>query len=266
MIRVDDVSFRHPHTTDDVVKNASFSVADGRIAVLLGPNGSGKTTLFKCIVGIWKPRRGAILLDGTDTDRLTFRERALLLAMVPQDHTPPFPYTSLEAVLMGRAPHVGMYASPSALDLDKARAALETVGAGRLADRPYTRVSGGERQLILIARALAQEAPVLLLDEPTSHLDFRNQHAVLSMVRRVAKDKGLTVLMTLHDPNLAAHFAHQVVLLKEGTVIADGPTEDVLTAGRLEHLYGVGIDVMSDAKRRLFYPAESEETLNGALP
>lgn len=257
MIRVDDVSFRHPHAGDDVVKKASFSVDNGRIAVLLGPNGSGKTTLFKCIAGLWKPYGGAILLDGTDTERLTFRERALLLAMVPQDHTPPFPYTALEAVLMGRAPHVGMYASPSAADVDKARAALETVGVGRLADRPYTRVSGGERQLILIARALAQESPILLLDEPTSHLDFRNQHAVLSMVRKVAGDKGLTVLMTLHDPNLAAHFAHQVVLLKEGSVIADGNTEDVLTAGRLEHLYGVGIGVMKDAERRVFYPRQS---------
>jgi iron complex transport system ATP-binding protein len=255
MIRVDEVSFRHRHDGGDVVKNAAFSVADGRIAVLLGPNGSGKTTLFKCIAGLWKPCGGAILLDGTDTARLSCRERALLLAMVPQDHTPPFPYTALEAVLMGRAPHVGLYASPSATDVDKARAALETVGAGRLADRPYTRVSGGERQLILIARALAQESPILLLDEPTSHLDFRNQHAVLSMVRRVAEDKGLTVLMTLHDPNLAAHFAHQVVLLKDGRVIADGTTEQVLTAGQLEHLYGVVIGTMSDTERRLFYPA-----------
>jgi iron complex transport system ATP-binding protein len=260
MIRVDDVSFRHPHSRDDVVQNASFSVADGRIAVLLGPNGSGKTTLFKCIAGIWKPRRGAIFLDGKDTARLTFRERALLLAMVPQDHTPPFPYTALEAVLMGRAPHVGMYASPSAPDLDKGRAALETMGVGRLADRPYTRVSGGERQLILIARALAQEAPILLLDEPTSHLDFRNQHAVLSLVRRVAEDKGLTVLMTLHDPNLAAHFAHQVVLLKEGGVIADGTTEEVMTAERLEQLYGMGIGVMHDAERCLIYPKQSSVT------
>ncbi len=257
MIRVDDVSFRHRHTTDDVVKNASFSVANGRIAVLLGPNGSGKTTLFKCIAGLWKPCGGAILLDGTDTARLPFRERALLLAMVPQDHTPPFPYTALEAVLMGRAPHVGMYATPTSGDMEKASAAMETIGVGHLADRPYTRVSGGERQLILIARALAQESPILLLDEPTSHLDFRNQHKVLSMVRRVAEEKGLTVLMTLHDPNLAAHFAHQVVLLKEGRVIGEGPPEQVLTTENLERLYGIGIGVMSGAKRRLFYPTPS---------
>jgi len=254
MIRVEGLSFRHHHAPKAVVEDVSFTVDNGRIAVLLGPNGSGKTTLFKCIAGLWKPCDGTVHLDGRETDGLSFRERALLLALVPQDHTPPFPYTALEAVLMGRAPHVGLYASPSAGDVDKARAALETVGVGHLADRPYTRVSGGERQLILIARALAQESPVLLLDEPTSHLDFRNQHAVLSMVRRVAGDKGLTVLMTLHDPNLAAHFAHQVVLLKEGRVIADGTPEQVLTAGHLERLYGVGICTVADAGRRLFYP------------
>lgn len=254
MIRVEGLSFRHAHATNPVVEDVSFSVANGRIAVLLGPNGSGKTTLFKCIAGLWKPCNGKVLLDGRDTARLPFRERALLLALVPQEHTPPFPYTVLEAVIMGRAPHVGLYASPSAEDEDKARAALETVGVADLARRPYTRISGGERQLTLIARALAQEAPILLLDEPTSHLDFRNQHAVLSMVRRVAEEKGLTVLMTLHDPNLAGHFAHQVVLLKQGVVAAEGTPDEVLTEGHLEHLYGIGIGIMADAERRLIYP------------
>jgi len=257
MIRVEGLSFSHHHSSKAIVENVSFSVANGRIAVLLGANGSGKTTLFKCIAGLWQPCAGKVLLDGRETDRLNFRERALLLALVPQDHTPPFPYTALEAVLMGRAPHVGMYASPSAADMEKARAALETVGVGHMADRPYNRVSGGERQLILIARALAQEAPILLLDEPTSHLDFRNQHAVLTMVRRVAKEKGLTVLMTLHDPNLAAYFAHQVVLLKEGRIMSDGTPAEVLTQPHLEALYDVGIGIMADAERRMFYPSPS---------
>ncbi len=254
MIRIEDLSFRHHHAPRAVVHDVSFSVANGNIAVLLGPNGSGKTTLFKCLAGLWKPAGGRVLLNGTDIADLSFRERALLLALVPQDHTPPFPYTALEAVIMGRAPHVGLYASPSAEDENKALAALETVGIAHLADRAYTRISGGERQLTLIARALAQEAPILLLDEPTSHLDFRNQHAVLSLVRRVAEDKGLTVFMTLHDPNLAAHFAHQVLLLKEGCIIADGTPDRVLTARHLEHLYGVAIGIMTDAKRRLVYP------------
>ncbi|MDD2335073.1 MAG: ABC transporter ATP-binding protein [Geobacteraceae bacterium] len=257
MIRVEEVSFRHHRAPTLVVKNITFSVPNGSIAVLLGPNGSGKTTLFKCIAGLWKPCGGKVILDGKDTARLSFRERALRMALVPQDHTPPFPYTVLEAVLMGRAPHVGLYAAPSAADLRTAHTALEIVGVAHLAKRPYTRISGGERQLTLIARALAQEAPILLLDEPTSHLDFRNQHAVLSMVRRVAEQKRLTVLMTLHDPNLAAHFAHQVVLLKEGEITAQGTPEDVLTERHLKRLYGVGIGILSDPERRLFYPTSS---------
>jgi iron complex transport system ATP-binding protein len=250
MIRVEGVSFRHHRTPAPIVKNVTFSVSNGSIAVLLGPNGSGKTTLFKCIAGLWKPCAGRVLLDGRETGRLSFRERALRMALVPQDHIPPFPYTVMEAVLMGRAPHVGLYASPSAEDVQKARTTLETVGIAHLAERPYTRISGGERQLALIARSLAQEAPILLLDEPTSHLDFRNQHAVLSMVRRVAEEKALTVLMTLHDPNLADHFAHQVVLLKDGEIT------DVISKGHLERLYGIGIGIMADTERRLIYPRQ----------
>jgi iron complex transport system ATP-binding protein len=256
MIRVEGLSFRHQNAPAAVVHNVTFSVPNGRIAALLGPNGSGKTTLFKCIAGIWKPCAGKVFLDGRETAHLPFRERARLLAVVPQEHTPPFPYTVLEAVLMGRAPHVGMYAAPSGDDGRKALAALDTVGVGHLANRPYTRISGGERQLTLIARALAQEAPILLLDEPTSHLDFRNQHAVLTMVRRVAEEKGLTVLMTLHDPNLAEHFTHQIVLLKEGAITAEGIPAEVLTEGRLEQLYEVGIGIVSNAERRLIYPTQ----------
>jgi iron complex transport system ATP-binding protein len=256
MIRVEGLSFRHRNADADVVNNVSFTVSNGRIAVLLGPNGSGKTTLFKLIAGLWKPCTGNVFLDGRETVSLSFRERALLLAVVPQEHTPPFPYTVLEAVLMGRAPHVGLYASPSEDDKRKALDTLDEVGIGHLADRAYTRISGGERQLALIARALVQEAPILLLDEPTSHLDFRNQYSVLAMVSRVAAEKCLTVFMTLHDPNLASHFAHQMVLLKDGSIAAEGPPAEVLTEGRLEQLYEVGIGIVSNAERRLIYPRQ----------
>ncbi len=257
MIEVENLQFRHHSAGTDVVKHATFAVPKGKLAVLLGPNGSGKTTLFKCIANIWKPRTGKIRLHGRDTKALSFRKRACLLAVVPQEHRPPFPYSVLEVVLMGRTPHVQLCASPSPNDRQIALAALADLGIAHLARRVYTRISGGERQLVLIARALAQASPILLLDEPTSHLDFRNQYVVLTMVRRVAVEKRLTVLMTLHDPNLAAHFAHQVILLKAGRVTAAGPPEKVLTKWNLEQLYGVGIGIMSDTERRLIYPRQN---------
>jgi len=254
MIRVEKLSFQHPHTTAPVVNGISFRVAEGTLAVLLGPNGSGKTTLFKCIAGLWRPGAGHVMFDGRDIRDMTCRERANMLAVVPQDHTPPFPYSVFEAVLMGRAPHVGLYASPSAHDEEAAFNALRAVGIAHLADRCYTRISGGERQLALIARALAQDAPLLLLDEPTSHLDFRNQHLVLKTVRRVAEEKGLTVLMTLHDPNLTAFFAHQVIMLRSGTIVDDGEPSQVLTEANLGLLYNIGIGIYQNEERRLIYP------------
>jgi len=253
LIKLENLIFQHPHTDAPVVNDVSFRVEQGRLAVLLGPNGSGKTSLFKCIAGLWRPTSGVVRLDGTDLLALSYRQRAELLAVVPQDHTPPFPYTVMEAVLMGRAPHVGLYSAPSAEDMQIARQALESVGVSHLAERCYTRISGGERQMTLIARAIAQDAPLLLLDEPTSHLDFKNQHRVLEMVHRIAADKGLTVLMTLHDPNLAAFFADQVVMLKQGRIVADGQPEDVLQEDVLANLYDIGIGIASGEGRRLIY-------------
>lgn len=254
MIRVENLIFRYPHTANPVVNDVSFAVEQGHLAVVLGPNGSGKTSLFKCIAGLWRPENGRVLFDGRDIVHMSFRERARLLAVVPQEHTPPFPYSVFEAVLMGRAPHVGLYSAPSAADADAAMAALEAVGVSALAERCYTRISGGERQLVLIARALAQEAPLLLLDEPTSHLDFRNQHLVLETVRKVAAAKNLTVLMTLHDPNLASSFAHQIIMLKAGAIVSTGTPETVLTADNLSNLYNIGIGVLESRNRRLIYP------------
>lgn len=184
---------------------------------------------------------------------LNFRQRATMLAVVPQDHTPPFPFSVTEAVLMGRTPHVGLYAAPSAVDRQEVREALEAVGISHLADSPYTRISGGERQMVLIARAIAQNAPLMLLDEPTSHLDFKNQHKVLEMVRRIAADRGLTVLMTLHDPNLASVFADQVIMLKNGQIVADGQPGRMLNEQTLGLLYDVSVSFVENEERRLAY-------------
>lgn len=254
MIKVENLTFRHGHAGKPVVNNVSLAVETGHLAVLLGPNGSGKTSLFKCIAGIWNPESGKVLFNGRDIVGMTFRERARLLAIVPQEHTPPFPYSVFEAVLMGRAPHVTLFSAPSATDEYAVSAALAAVGIKHLANRCYTRISGGERQLVLIARALAQEAPLLLLDEPTSHLDFKNQHLILETVGRVAKANKLTVLMTLHDPNLASCFAHQIFMIKEGVIVTAGSTESTLTEDNLGQLYNIDIGVSEILNRRFIYP------------
>jgi iron complex transport system ATP-binding protein len=253
MIRVEGVTFRHAQMAAVVLRGVSFAVAPGRLVALLGPNGSGKTTLLRCLAGLWPPTAGRIFIDGREMGHLSHRQRAALLAVVPQEHAPAFPYTVRDAVLMGRAPHIQIYAGPAPADLEATRRAMEVVGISHLASRPTSRLSGGERQLTLIARTLAQEAPLLLLDEPTSHLDFRNQHRVLELVRRIAAEKALTVVMTLHDPNLAAVFAHQVILLKDGAILAIGAPETVLTEDWLCRLYDMPIGVLTHADHRLMF-------------
>ena len=215
------------------------------MATLLGPNGSGKTTLFKCIAGLWQQQEGSIVCNGSDITPLPPEQRARILAIVPQEHEPPFPYSVFDAVLMGRASHVSLFSSPSHDDYQQTEKAMEVVGIGHLRERPYTKISGGERQLVLIARALAQEAPLLLLDEPTSHLDFRNQILILNKVREIVRQEGLTVLMTLHDPNLAMQFSDNVVMINDGHIIARGIPADVLTGDNLKKMYGIDVSIIS---------------------
>lgn len=205
MIKVENLTFSHNGTTP-VLSRIDFQAQPGEVLTVLGPNGSGKTTLFQCILGTWKPREGGVLLSGKSVGNLRRPEIARMVAVVPQDHDPPFPYSAFDVVLMGRTAHVGLFSSPAQPDRDVARNAMRTAGIEDLADRPYTRLSGGERQLVLLARCLAQQSPVMLLDEPTAHLDFRNQIMILSKVKELVKEKNLLSLMNLHDPNLALLF------------------------------------------------------------
>ncbi len=258
MLIVEDIHFRHLcgsaresgrgsvrlNGAGDILKGIGFEAPEGRMTTVLGPNGSGKTTLFKCISGLWRPRQGKIRFGDRDLAGLSHAERARLIAVVPQEHDPPFPYTVFDIVLMGRASHIPLFSAPSARDAAAADAALDRIGIGALRGRPYTKISGGERQLALIARALAQEAPVLLLDEPTSHLDFRNQILVLDKVRGIVRQNGLTVLMTLHDPNLAMQFSDHVVMIEDGSILAQGPPVEVLTAENLKRMYALDVSVI----------------------
>jgi iron complex transport system ATP-binding protein len=240
--------------SQDVLKGINFKAIRGEVTAILGPNGSGKTTLFRCISGQLKPKSGAIYLENQDITTLTPKKRAKLLSCVPQDHEPPFPYSVFDVILMGRTAHVKTFSMPSGRDYMKAGEAIEEVGIAGLRDRRYTMLSGGERQLVLMARAIAQDTSVLLLDEPTSHLDFRNQLLVLKKVRDIVMRKGLITLMTIHDPNLAAFFSDRVVMINNGSVVSDGKPSQIISEESLKLLYGIDVSVLHHNGMRIIIP------------
>jgi iron complex transport system ATP-binding protein len=254
MLEIRNISFRHQGNEADILKSVDFRVQVSDMTTILGPNGSGKTTLFRCITGLWKPQKGEIVFENRDISGISHAERAKIFAVVPQEHEPPFPYSVLDVVLMGRVSHVGLFASPTSDDYEVAEKAIQTVGISHLRDRAYTKISGGERQLVLIARALSQEAPILLLDEPTSHLDFRNQVVVLKKVKEITRERGLTVLMTLHDPNLTMLFSDNVVVLNSGSIICTGSPQAVITEDILQKVYGIDVSLIPWNGTRVVYP------------
>jgi ABC-type cobalamin/Fe3+-siderophores transport system ATPase subunit len=225
-----------------VLTDVSLSVHETDVCTLLGPNGAGKTTLLRCVLGLLTPERGTIRVAGADTAELSARQLARLVAYVPQTTTITFPFTTLDIAVMGRTPHLSMTATPSAADRRAALATLAGLGIDHLAERPFSLLSGGERQLTLIARALVQQAPVLILDEPTAALDYGNEVHLLRVVAELAA-AGRSVLMTTHQPDHALTYATRAVLMRNGTIIADGSPADVVTSGSLTELYGTPIHV-----------------------
>jgi iron complex transport system ATP-binding protein len=237
-----------------VVDDVSFALDSGEVVCLLGANGSGKTTLFKAILGLLRLNGGRILVDGADTASWPRRRLARTLAYVPQAHIPPFPFAVRDVVLMARTAHRGVFGAPSRRDAAIAEGALETLGVSHLANARYTEISGGERQLVLIARALAQQAECLVMDEPTSNLDFGNQVRVLRKVKELAGRK-LGLLMTTHFPDHAFLCASRVAVLKTGKLLAIGSPDEVLTRHRLENAYGVPVRIAEvEAGRRVCVP------------
>jgi iron complex transport system ATP-binding protein len=251
MITVEHLAFTHAGRAAPILADVSFSVAKGSLAALIGPNGAGKTTLFRCLCGMLTPQAGRLAIGGEDAATLSIRERAQRVALVPQDHTAPFAYPIEDVILTGRAAHLGPFAAPGQRDREAALNAARAVGVEGMFGRAYTTLSGGERQLVLIARALAQETPALLLDEPTAHLDFANQFRVLHNVRELVKSRGLTALMTLHDPNLASQFCDHVIMLHGGGILAEGRPDDVMVGEKLSRLYGVEVKTHAVAGRRI---------------
>jgi iron complex transport system ATP-binding protein len=226
----------------------SVACAPGDLVGLLGPNGSGKTTLLRLLAGLLKPRAGAVTIDGTPLSHLTRTAVARRIAVVPQETHPAFDYSVLEMVLMGRYPHLGPFALESPEDIAIARAALRATGTVDLEDRLFTTLSGGEKQRVVIASALAQlessrTYSYLLLDEPTASLDLGYQLDVASVVRRLGDERGIGLILSTHDLNLAAGLCRTLVVLKAGEVIASGPTAEVLTPSLIRRLYGVDAEI-----------------------
>lgn len=227
-----------------VVNGVTFSVRSGEVCSLLGPNGVGKTTLFKTILGFLKMKAGDILLEGESIRKWPKRKLARSLGYVPQVHDPPFPYSVMDVVLLGRMSHTGLFASPSKSDRDIAEQTLETLGVPYLRDKLYTEISGGERQMVLIARALVQEPDFLVLDEPTSNLDYGNQVRVLQQINALA-GRGLGILMTTHQPEHVFMCPGKVALMQRGGGFDFGLPDEVVTEENLLAAYGVNVQIAS---------------------
>jgi iron complex transport system ATP-binding protein len=239
-----------------VGEGVTFLLAPGETLAVLGGNGAGKTTLFRTLLGLLPPQGGNIAVGGKALAALAPSERARRLAYVPQQHVPAFGFSVLEAVLMGRASRLSAFARPGAVDKSAAFEALGRLGISALASRPVTELSGGERQLVLVARALAQEAPVLILDEPTASLDFGNRARVLGEIDRL-RGSGLTIVFSTHEPDHALAHADRALLLADGHPLALDVVDRALTAENVERLYRVPVrTVEAGGKRRIFVPGQ----------
>ena len=251
---IENLSFRYGGR--EVLHEISFAAEVGELLAILGPNGVGKTTLFKCVMGLERPCAGRILADGTDLSALSPRARAHRVALIPQVHPLSFRYSVFDMVLMGTSHQLSSFAVPGERERAAARAALERVNVAHLSERPFDRLSGGEQQLVFVARALAQQARILLMDEPTASLDYGNRLRVLGAARDLARD-GYTVLLSTHDPQHALWYADRAMALQDGRILALGAPREVVTADLLCRLYGRKIALVDTPQGPVVVPEEA---------
>lgn len=235
MLSVKNLNFSYQKKL--TIKNISFESKKGEITAILGPNGAGKSTLFNLILGILKPNSGSIEVDGVSINSIKSNLRARYISYVPQEWNSPFNYKAIEIVLMGLVSKFGILSNPSNADIKKAEKLFEFLDIEKLAYKGIKNLSGGERQMVLLCRALMQDTPVLLLDEPTSHLDLKNQMKILSTLENLINNKKISIILTLHDPNLASQYADKIITVKNGKIYASGSVNDIMKKEILEGLY-----------------------------
>ena len=251
MLKLENLHFEYGGLK--VLQDISFEVEKGQLCALFGPNGTGKTTLLKCIARLLEYKKGNVLVEDENINKMKAVEIAKLIAYVPQEHKPPFPYLVKEVVLMGRTPHMGGAFGPSKKDIKAAMNAIEMIGIEHIADNPYTALSGGQRQLVLLARALAQGTKILLLDEPTSNLDFQNQIKIWRIIKELTQ-RGVSALTCTHDPNHVLWFCDKVIVLGHNGIIANGSPAKALTEETLNKIYGGVCSVKSFEDMQMVIP------------
>lgn len=259
-IEVQSLSFSYNERP--ILRDVSFCVRPGEFLSVLGPNGIGKSTLFRCLLGLLNGYSGSVLIDGRDARTLSPREMARKIAYIPQSAAPAFHYSVYDIVLMGTTGSFSAFSTPGKRERLRAEEALEKMGISHLAGRCFHKISGGERQLALIARALAQSAPILMLDEPTASLDFGNRSRVLSQVKQLSQE-GYTVIQTTHDPEQAYLYSDRILALRDGQVLKLGSPQEVLTADVIRALYGVEVNVLSLYEDRLRVCTPAQLTKGG---
>jgi iron complex transport system ATP-binding protein len=247
-VRVEGLTFAYEAFTLNV---AALTFAEGRVTAVVGPNGAGKSTLLKCLAAVHPVRRGSVHIDGQDLSGLPGKSRARLVGYVPQEPSYTFNYAVLDFVLTGRSAFIPAFSSPGREDVEAAREALRFVGLAGFEGRAYFELSSGERRLVLIARTLAQRPQVLLLDEPTTFLDPRHEVEVLELVRRLAVEKGQTIIVTLHALDMALKYADEMVFMKGGGVVAAGLPDRVLDERLLRAVYDIDIGLRDVDGRRI---------------
>ena len=252
-LTVENLSFAYGK--HEVLHEVSFTAQAGELLAILGPNGVGKTTLFKCVMGLERRYAGRITADGEDLAPLSPRERAHRVAAIPQVHPLSFRYSVFDMVLMGTSHTLSPFAVPGEKERAAARSALARVNIEHLAERPFDQLSGGEQQLVFIARALVQQAKILLMDEPTASLDYGNRLHVLRVARDLSR-AGYTVLLSTHDPQHALWFADRALALQDGRVLAFGAPGEIITPELLQQLYGRRIDLVSTPQGPVLVPRE----------
>lgn len=257
MINVKNLYFSYNAKQNKIIlNNVNFSISRGKLVTILGPNGSGKTTVIKNIEKLLSPYQGTILIDGKNIEKLKYKEISKMIAYVHQQHKINFPYKVIDIVLMGRNPELNSFSSLDSKDFQIALNSLKQLGIEDIKDREYDKISGGQLQLVLLARALSTNAKIFLLDEPTAHLDFKNQIYILKKIKTLAKERKFTVIITLHDPNLAYFFSDKILFLKDGKVINYDDTDKIMTEENLKKLYDIDVEIVSVNGKKFILPKD----------